>query len=366
MKRILKYILLALVGIGIIATFVYLWKKSQPEEVRYALVAPSVKTIEKRTVATGKVAPRDEVLIKPQISGIITELYKQAGDRVSEGEAIAKVKVIPDMSQLNSAQSNVRQAQITLEQAESDFRRVSKLYDEKVVSREDYEKAQTTYNSALESMQNATANLEIVTEGISKRSGKFNNTIVRSTITGMVLDVPVKVGNSVILSNTFNDGTTIATVANMADMLFVGKIDETEVGRVSIGMPIELTLGAMQNRTLEAVLEYIAPKATEESGSVLFEIKAAAKVPEDIFVRSGYSANASIILQQSKDVVSLPESCIEFAGDSTFVYVASGPEDNPTFTRRAVVTGLSDGLNIEVKEGLTTEEKVRGNRIVNN
>lgn len=364
MKKILKYILLALLGVCVIATFVFLWNKSRPEKVMYETVTPTKQNIEKKTVATGKVEPRDEVLIKPQISGIITELYKEAGERVTEGDVIAKVKVIPEMSQLNQAQSGVRQAQIDLDQAELEYNRVKKLYDEKVVAKEEYEKSLTSYETAKENFQKATDNLEIVTEGISKRSGKFNNTMVRSTISGMVLDVPIKVGNSVILSNTFNDGTTIASVANMGDMIFRGNIDETEVGRVKEGMPILLTVGALQDKQFNAKLEYISPKATEENGAILFEIKAAVQIPDSIFVRAGYSANAEIILDKRTDVLSLPETCIEFSGDSTFVYEVSGSPENPIYTRKPVKIGLSDGLNIEVIDGITPDMKVRGNKIV--
>lgn len=364
MRKSIKYILLGLLGIGIIATFVFLWKKSQPKKTEYETVTPVKQNIEKKTVATGKVEPRDEVLIKPQISGIITELYKEAGQRVKEGDVIAKVKVIPEMSQLNQAQSGVRQAKIDLEQSEKEYTRIQKLYDEKVVAKEEYEKALTAFNTSKENLQRATDNLEIVTEGISKRSGEFNNTMIRSTISGMVLDVPVKVGNSVILSNTFNDGTTIAAVADMGNMIFRGNIDETEVGRIREGMPITLTVGALQDKQFKADLEYISPKATEENGAILFEIKAAAQIPDSIFVRAGYSANAEIILEQRKDVLSLPENCIEFSGDSTFVYEVKGTDDEPIFDRKPVKVGLSDGLNIEIIDGITPDMKIRGNKKV--
>ncbi|MEG1586545.1 MAG: efflux RND transporter periplasmic adaptor subunit [Bacteroidales bacterium] len=362
MKKILKFILLGLLGVLVIGTFVFLWKKSQPEKVSYETVTPVRQNIEKKTVATGKVEPRDEVLIKPQISGIITELYKEAGQRVKEGDVIAKVKVIPEMSQLNQAQSGVRQAKIDLEQTKNEYNRITALYNNKVVSKEEYEKAVTAYETAKENMQRATDNLEIVTEGISKRSGEYNNTMIRSTISGMVLDVPVKVGNSVILSNTFNDGTTIAAVANMSDMIFRGKIDETEVGRIREGMPITLTVGALQDKQFPAELEYISPKATEENGAILFEVKAAAQIPDSVFVRAGYSANAEIILDKRTDVLTLPESCIEFSNDSTFVYEMKGTEEDPVYEKKQITAGLSDGLNIEIIEGVTTEMKVRGNK----
>lgn len=362
MKKIMKFIWLGLLAVVIIGTFVFLWKKSQPEKVTYEVVTANKQNIEKKTVATGKVEPRDEVLIKPQISGIITELYKEAGQRVKEGEVIAKVKVIPDMGQLNSAQTNVRNANISLEQAKKDYDRINELYRNKVVSKEEYEKSLTAYDTAKENAQSAQANLEIVTDGISKRSGEFNNTMVRSTISGMILDIPVKVGNSVILSNTFNDGTTIAAVADMGDMIFRGNIDETEVGRIKEGMPITLTVGALQDHKFEAKLEYISPKGTEENGAILFEIKAAASIPDSVFVRAGYSANAEIILSKRDSVIALPENTIEFSGDSTFVYVMTTETPEVVYERRAVTTGLSDGLNIEIIDGVDPSMKIRGNK----
>jgi RND family efflux transporter, MFP subunit len=321
MKKILRFVFLGVIAVLVIGTFVFLWKKSQPEKVVYEIVNPSKQTISKKSVATGKVEPRDEVLIKPQISGIVTELYKEAGQRINEGEVIAKVKVIPEMNQLNNAQSNVRTTQINLNQAENEYNRVKKLFEGEVISKEEYEKALTSYENSKEAAQAAKDNLEIVTQGISKRSGEFNNTMVRSTISGMILDIPVKVGNSVILANTFNEGTTIASVADMGNMIFRGSIDETEVGRIKEGMPISLTIGALQDKQFDAILEYISPKGTETNGAILFEIKAAATIPDSIFVRAGYSANAEIIIDKRDSVMSLPESAIEIHNDSSFVYI---------------------------------------------
>ncbi|MDO5571022.1 MAG: efflux RND transporter periplasmic adaptor subunit [Bacteroidales bacterium] len=362
MKKILRFVFLGIIAILVIGTFVFLWKKSQPEKVVYEIVNPSKQNIVKKSVATGKVEPRDEVLIKPQISGIITELYKEAGQRINEGEVIAKVKVIPEMNQLNNAQSNVRSTQINLTQSENEFNRIKKLYDSSVVSKEEYEKALTAYENAKESAQSAKDNLEIVTEGISKRSGEFNNTMVRSTISGMILDIPVKVGNSVILSNTFNDGTTIASVADMGNMIFKGNIDETEVGRIKEGMPITLTIGALQDKQFDAVLEYISPKGTETNGAILFEVKAAATIPDSVYVRAGYSANAEIILEKRDSVMALPESTIEISNDSSFVYVVTNDGKEPEFEKKFIKTGLSDGLNIEILDGITADTKVRGNK----
>ncbi|MDR0938471.1 MAG: efflux RND transporter periplasmic adaptor subunit [Mediterranea sp.] len=360
MKKYLKIILLCLLGILLIWTFVFLYQKSKPKVVVYELVSPELGDLQKATVATGKVEPRDEVLIKPQISGIIDEVYKEAGQSVKKGEVIAKVKVIPELGQLNSAESRVRLAEINGAQAETDFARMKKLYDDKLISSEEYEKSQVTVRQAREETQTAKDNLEIVKEGITKNSASFSSTMIRSTIDGLILDVPVKTGNSVIMSNTFNDGTTIATVANMNDLIFRGNIDETEVGRIHEGMPIKLTIGALQDLSFEAKLEYISPKGVETNGANQFEIKAAITVPDTVQMRSGYSANAEIVIQRASKVITVPESTIEFNGDSTFVYIMTDSVPEQRFRRTPVVTGLSDGIKIEIKQGVTIDEKVRG------
>ncbi len=360
MKKFFKFFLLALVAILFIWTFVFLYQKSQPKKVVYNVVSPEMADLEKTTVATGKVEPRDEILIKPQISGIISELYKEAGQTIRKGEVIAKVKVIPELGQLNSAESRVRIAQLNANQAETDFARVEKLFKEKLVSREEFEKSEVSVKQSREELQTAKDALEIIKEGITKNSASFSSTLIRSTIDGLILDVPVKAGNSVIMSNTFNDGTTIATVANMNDLIFRGKIDETEVGRVHEGMPVKLTIGALQNLTFDAILEYISPKGVEENGANQFEIKAAIHVPDTVKIRSGYSANAEIVLERANKVVSIPESTIEFNGDSTFVYVLKDSVPEQKFERKQVKAGMSNGIKIEVKEGLTLKDKVRG------
>ena len=355
-KKILRIIFLVFVGAAVVGTFYFLWKKAQPVITLYELVTPARDTIETKTVATGKVEPRDEVLIKPQMSGIISELLKEAGQMVKEGD----IKVIPEMVQLNSAESRVRVAKISLEQISATFKRDEELHKQGVISKEDYETSLANYKKAQEEAENAQDALEIIREGISKRSAASSTTQVRSTITGMILDVPIKVGNSVIQSNTFNDGTTIATVADMSNMIFRGKVDETEVGRIHEGMPIKLTVGAMESRTFDAELEYVAPKGVEENGAVLFEVKAAVHMPGDAFIRAGYSANAEIVLKRAENVLSVPESCVEFSGDSTFVQVVKAEKPEQKFEKRAVKVGLSDGIKIEIKEGLAENEKVRG------
>ena len=359
MKKYLKITLLVVVAAIFIGTFIFLYQKSKPKTTIYETVTPEIADLEKTTVATGKVEPRDEVLIKPQISGIISEVYKEAGQTIKQGEVIAKVKVIPELGQLNSAESRVRVAEISTAQAETDHERIKKLYNDKLISREDYEKSEVEIKKAREELQTAKDALEIIKEGITKNSASFSSTLIRSTIDGLILDVPIKVGNSVIMSNTFNDGTTIATVANMNDLIFKGKIDETEVGRIHEGMPVKLTIGALQNLTFDAELEYISPKGVEENGANQFEIKAAVHAPVSVQIRSGYSANAEIVLQRAQKVLAVPEGIIEFSGDSTFVWVMTDSIPEQKFERRQIKTGMSDGIKLEIKEGLTGKEKVR-------
>ena len=364
MKKYFKLIMAALIAVVFIGTFVFLYQKSQPKPVVYSEFTPKVTDISKVTVITGKIEPRDEVSVKPQISGIITHLYKQAGDMVSSGEVIAKVKVIPDMGQLSSAEARVRLAGINLKQAQVDFDREESLYRQRLVSEEEYDKQKQALSQAREEMAAAQDALEVVRDGVSKSNANASSTLIRSTISGLILDVPVKVGNTVVLSNTFNDGTTIATVANMNDLIFRGNIDETEVGRLVEGMPMKITVGALQDLRFDAVLEYVSPKAVENNGANQFEVKAAVTAVRDGKIRSGYSANAEIVLAKAEGVLSVPESAIEFSGDSTFVYVVGGTGEQKTYRRTHVVTGLSDGVNIEIKSGITTKDKVRGPQVI--
>ena len=360
MKKYRKLIVAVIVAVIFIGTFVFLYQKSQPTPVVYSEFTPEVKDIQKTTVITGKIEPRNEITVKPQISGIITELYKEAGDMVQEGEVIAKVKVIPDMGQLSSAEARVRLADINLKQAQVDFSREESLYKQKLVSADEFDKIKQTLRQAKEEVVAAQDALDVVKNGVSKSNASASSTLIRSTITGLILDVPVKVGNTVVLSNTFNDGTTIATVANMNDLIFRGNIDETEVGRLVEGMPMKITVGALQDLSFEANLEYVSPKAVESNGANQFEVKAAVHVIKGGKIRSGYSANAEIVLAKASKVLSIPESAIEFSGDSTFVYIVKGEGEKKTYDRRAVTTGLSDGVNIEIKKGITAKDKVRG------
>ena len=364
MKKYSKLIIAAIIALIFIGTFVFLWQKSQPKEIVYNEFTPKKEDIQKTTVITGKIEPRNEVNIKPQISGIITDLYKEAGETVNAGDVIAKVKVIPDMSQLSSAEARVRLAEINLQQAQVNYNREESLYNQKLVSADEYDKVKQSLQQAKEEKVAAIDALQVVRDGVSQANAKASSTLIRSTISGVILDIPVKVGNMVILSNNFNDGTTVASVANMNDLIFRGNIDETEVGQLVSNMPMKITIGALQDLKFDANLEYISPKAVESNGANQFEIKAAVKLAEGGKIRSGYSANAEIVLASAVKVLSVPESAIEFSGDSTFVYIIKGEGKEKTYERTQVTTGLSDGVNIEIKKGLTDKDKVRGPEVI--
>ncbi len=381
MKKYFKIVIALLVALVFIGMFVFLWMKSQPKPDVYEEFTPEVMDLKKTTVVTGKIEPRNEVNVKPQISGIIAEIMKEAGDHVQAGEVIARVKVIPDMQQLSSAQARVRLATVNAQQAKTDFDREQVLFDKGLVSADEYDKIRQAYRQAREEVTAATDQLQVVRDGVSKSNASASSTLIRSTITGLILDIPVKVGNSVILSNTFNDGTTIATVANMGDLIFRGNIDETEVGSLVAGMPMQITIGAMQDLTFDATLEYISPKAVESNGANQFELKAAvlqrqinkqAKAPQRVGekgisaaqIRSGYSANANIVLAEVKQALTIPESAIEFSDGNTFVYVIKGEGDKKEYERRSVKTGLSDGIRIEILSGITKKDLIRGPKII--
>ena len=358
MKRILRTSILILLGILFVWTLWYLYQKSAEKPVEFAIEKPERRDIVKKTVANGSVVPRQEILIKPQVSGIIKEIYVEAGDTVAKDQVLAKIQIIPDMVGLTNAENRVRRARIGVEDAQRTFDRNKPLLDKGVISDAEFQTYQIALENAQEELRGAEDNLDIVREGVARSSSGATLTLVRSTINGMVLDVPVKEGNSVIEANNFNEGTTIASVADMNDLIFEGKLDESEVGKVRLGMPIVLTIGAIDDATWEAELEYIAPKGVEEEGAIQFEIRAAVKLDEGQRLRAGYSANADIVLDQRNSVLSIPESVITFnkAGDSAFVDVRQGEGWEKTYVR----TGLSDGIHIEVLDGIGADTELKG------
>lgn len=367
MKKFFKILLWVLVAAVFVATFVYLYLNSRTEKVTYEIVEPTTATIERTTVLTGQIEPRDQIEIKPQISGIIGEVLVEAGDHVNNGDIIARINVIPEEASLSSARNRVAVAKVHLENARTVYERTKMLYEKKYESREKYESDLAAYENARLEMEQAEDQLNIVREGVSASNAQGSNTLVRSTVTGVVLEVPVKVGTSVIQSNTFNDGTTIARVADMTDLIFEGKVDETEVDLLSEGMPVRITVGAVQGSDFPARIEKIAPIATEKNGTNTFEVKAAIEVAEAVHLRAGYSANATIILERADSVLTVPESVVEYSGDSAFVYVLADTVGNEQqFNRVALSTGVSDGIKVQVKDNsINANARLRGNIISN-
>jgi HlyD family secretion protein len=357
MKRALKILAAVIVVSIFVYTIYFLYQKSQAKPVVFETANPLKTEIIKSTVATGSVKPRKEIMIKPKVSGIVEEVYAEAGDMIREGDLIARIKIIPDMVSLNNAQSRLNRAKISYEDSKRQYDRQKDLLDQGVIAKAEFEAFELAFKNAVEEVEAAENNLELIKEGQTKKGSQVTNTVVRSTATGMVLDVPVEVGFSVIESNTFNDGTTIASVADMGDMIFEGKIDETEVGKIREGMPLILTVGAIDEATFDAILEHISPKGVEENGAVQFEIKANVTLKQDQFIRAGYSANAKIVLDKTADsVMAIPESLLMFEDDSTYVEVESAPQQ---FEKRFIKTGLSDGINVEVVSGLSMEDKIK-------
>lgn len=366
MKRLIKWALWLLFALAVVLTFVYLWRKGQPEEKQYELLSPTEgDSIKKSLILAGTIKPRDEVSIKPQIAGIISEVLVQPGQEVAVGDVIAKISVVPDIQQINNGESNVEQARISLERIRSIHQRDEALYKKGLIATEEYEKSRSELANAELQYRTAQDALQITRSGVSSRYSKQSSTLVRATIAGKVLSVPVKVGSSVIQANNFNEGTTIATIAKMTDLVFVGYADETEVGKLAVGQSMVLTIGALPEDQLMAMVEYIAPQGTEASGTMRFEVRGAlhSLTPEQTArLRAGFSANADITIAETSGILSLPEACISYRGDSAFVQLVQ--TEVPLETKeQAVVVGLSDGNKCEIKKGIKKGDKVKGNEI---
>lgn len=356
MKKALKIVgILIFVGLFGWVIF-YLYNQSKKAPVVFETENAEVTNIIKKTVATGSVVPRKEIEIKPQESGIITEIYVEAGDKVTKGDLIAKIQIIPEMIQVNNAEAQLRKAEISYKNAEIEFKRKQDLYKTGVIPESEYLEERLRFDTALADKDAAENNLQLIKEGVTANMKTQTNTLIRSTINGMVLDVPVKEGNSVIKSNTFNDGTTVAIIADMSKMVFEGKVDETEVGKIRQGMDLLLSIGAIEDQKYDATLESIAPKGVEENGAIQFEIKAAVELKEGQFIRAGYSATADIVLDRRDSVMAIKEKLITFSNDSAFVEIETGEQ---LFEKRLIKTGLSDGIKIEVTEGLGKEDKIK-------
>ena len=351
---IVVVILITLVFFG--GTLYFLYWKDQEKPVVYKTEKPFVSDIILKTVATGSVEPRKEIFIKPRVSGIIEELYVEAGQLVKKGDVIARIKIIPDMVSLNNAESRLNLARIAKDNAQLEYDRNKQLFEKGVIAASAFQPIQTTLKSAVEEVNAAENHLYLIREGVAKKSGESTNTLVRSTTSGMVLSVLVKEGYSVTETNTFNEGTTIATVADLNDMIFKGKIDESEVGKISVGMPLILTIGAIDDHTFDATLSYISPKGILDRGSIQFEIEAEVELQDSIMVRAGYSANADIVLDRRDSVMAIKEAWVVFGKDSAFVELETSSQ---VFEKKYLEFGLSDGINIEVLSGMDMNVKIK-------
>ncbi len=350
---VLVFLALAFVGV----LFWFYQKNNQPP-VKYETEQAETRTIIKNTVATGNINPKEEVLIKPNISGIIDEVYVEAGDYIKSGDLIAKIKVVPNVSSLNSANNQIQSAKIDLENQKKVFDRQKALFDKGVISANDFDGAQTAYRQAQQTYNSTVQNAEIIRTGTTSGMSNIAQTLIRSTVSGMLLDVPVKKGNQVIESNNFNEGTTIASLADVSNMIFEGKLDESEVGKIKLNLPLEITVGAIENKKFEAVLDYIAPKGVNENGAMQFPIKGTLINRDSTFIRAGLSANASIILAKAEDVLALKEGLIQYdeTTKKSFVEVEVGEQK---FERRDVELGVSDGIYVEIKSGITKDDKIK-------
>ncbi|WP_031426357.1 efflux RND transporter periplasmic adaptor subunit [Flavimarina sp. Hel_I_48] len=372
MKRTGTVITLVTIVVLFIIGIWYIYAKNQEDPTSYATESPTTETIVKRTVATGSIVPREEILIKPNISGIIKEILVEAGESVKEGDLIARIEVVPNVSSLTSAKNSITSAKTALETSKlafnnqkSIYNRQKTLFESGVLSANDFDTAQQAYDQAQQSfkqqeisLQSANQNYDIVKTGTTTGLGNAATTSVRATISGMVLEVPIKEGNQVIEANNFNDGTTIASLANVNNMIFEGKVDESEVGKIKEDLPLEITVGAIENKKFDAVLNYIAPKGIAENGAIQFEIKGTLDKADTTFIRAGLSANASIILARADSVLAVKEALVQFDAKTQkpFVEIETGDQQ---FERRDIELGVSDGINVEVKNGISKGDKIK-------
>ncbi|ALM21222.1 RND transporter MFP subunit [Nonlabens sp. MIC269] len=377
MKRTGTIIVLLVIVISSLIGIYWIWQKDQEDPIEYAAEQPETKTIVKETVATGSIVPKEEVNIKPNISGVIDKIHVEAGEFVKAGDLIAEIKVVPNVSSLTNAKNSIDQARnavqtakLALDNQESIYKRQKQLFDKGVVAANDFDLAQNAYNNALQrykqeqvNLRGAQQNYDILRTGTTSGSlGKYAQTSIRSTVDGMVLDVPVKEGNQVIEANNFNEGTSIAVIADINKMIFEGKVDESEVGKIKEGLPLKITVGAYDNQKYDAVLDYIAPKGVEENGAIQFAIKGTLKAPEEnktnSFIRAGLSANASIILDQRTDVLAIKEALVQYDNETKkpFVEIQTGDQQ---FQRKEVELGLSDGIFVEIKSGISKDDAIK-------
>ncbi|MBC9796640.1 efflux RND transporter periplasmic adaptor subunit [Sinomicrobium weinanense] len=359
--KILKYIGIAVLIIAALFAAAYFIKSNSKSPITYESESPFITSIEEKSVATGKVIPEDEVAIKPQISGIIGEILVEEGDKLQAGDLIAKIKVVPNEQTLNTARGRVSNANIALNNAKIEYDRNKVLFEKGVISSQEFNNIELTYNQAKQELANAQSDLQIIRKG-SAGGSTSANTDVKATIAGTVLEIPVKIGDQVIESNNFNDGTTIASIADLSKMIFEGMVDEAEVGKLEVGSPLKISFGAIPDKEFEGKLKFVAPKWNEEeetsSGVVQFKIEADVFIEDNHFIRAGYSANASLTLEKKDSVLAIKEALLQFDRETEQPYVEVEVGDQE-FERKDVETGISDGINIEIISGLSESDKVK-------
>ncbi|MDO6676627.1 efflux RND transporter periplasmic adaptor subunit [Tenacibaculum sp. 1B UA] len=353
MKRIIVF---GGVALALIAVLIWFGKKNSASPIEYETEKPFKATIVKKSVATGKVVPLEEVEIKPQIAGIIDKIVVEEGAIVKAGDLLATVRVVPNEQSLQSARGRINSVQIQLNNAKTQYDRNKKLFDKGVISSQEFEASQLSYNQAKNDLRNAQNDFQIIKRGSAGSSGA--NTNIRATTSGMVVEIPVKKGYQVIQSNNFNAGTTIATIADMTKMIFEGQVDESEVGKLKKGTNIEVALGAIEDKKFPAVLNFIAPKGTDEGGAVQFKIKADVSLDKEHFIRAGYSANAEIVLNKKDSVLSIKEALLQFDRKTEEPYVEVKKGDQK-FEKREIKLGISDGVNVEILEGITADDEIK-------
>ncbi|MEP3207786.1 MAG: efflux RND transporter periplasmic adaptor subunit [Maribacter sp.] len=357
MNKYVKYGLIAVAVIAILGAVVVFLKKNSTPKKLYETETVEKKDIVNQVIVTGKVIPEDEIEIKPQISGIIDKIYLEEGVDVKAGDLIAIIKIVPNEQSLNQARGRVRNAEIALNNTKIEYNRNKALFDKGVIASQDFNNLQLQLDQAEQEIRNAQADYQIIRRG-SAGGSSTANTNIRATVAGTILEIPVEEGDQVIQSNNFNDGTTIATIADMSKMIFEGEVDEAEVGKLTLGMPLDISLGALEKSTFEAKLKFIAPKGVEEEGAVQFKIEGDLVVSDSAYVRAGYSANASIVLQEKKDVLAIKEALLQFDKETEKPYVEIETGDNE-FERKDLELGVSDGIDVEVVSGLEEDDKIK-------
>ena len=355
--KYLKYVGLFALGFGILFSIAFFVKSNSTSAIQYETQTLITATIEDKIVATGKVLPEDEVNVVPQIAGIIQELYVEEGDEILTGDLIAKIKVVPNEQTLNSAEGRVKSAQIVMNNSKIEYERNKVLYEKEIISEQDFNSATLRYNQDMQNLSNAKSDLQIIKLGSSGGS-TITNTNVRATVSGTILEIPVEEGDQVIQANTFNAGTIIATIADLNKMIFEGQVDEGEVGKLKVDMPLVVTLGAIEGKEYEAKLRLIAPKGTEVAGAIQFKIEGEVYLDDEYVVRAGYSANASIVANKKEDVLAISEALLQYDSKTKKPYVEI-ETSSQKFERKNVKLGISDGVNAELVSGVSKTDKIK-------